>query len=179
VLGNDCFVGDGAVVTSDVKVYPFKSIEAGAVVTSSILWETRRTRSVFGRRGASGIANVEITAELATRLAQAYGTSLKKGAVVTTSRDTSRRPRVEALGHRGLNSPASRQDVEPEVPLTLPGPDSQARRYHRAARSRRPARTEIRFFDSTADITSRCSASSSGSCTARTSAVRSPVRSAT
>ena len=90
VLGNDCFVGEQAVVTSDVKIYPFKSVEPNAVVTSSILWETRRARTLFGRRGASGIANVDITAEVATRLAQAYGTSLKKGAVVTTSRDTSR-----------------------------------------------------------------------------------------
>jgi mannose-1-phosphate guanylyltransferase/phosphomannomutase len=159
VLGNDCFVGDGAVVTSDVKVYPFKSIESGAVVTSSILWETRRTRSVFGRRGASGIANVEITAELATRLAQAYGTSLKKGAVVTTSRDTSRVARalkrsvIGGLNLTGVNV----EDVElATVPLTR----FQVRNSQNAGgitvrlAAGDSERVEIRFFDSNGrDIT--------------------------
>lgn len=121
VLGNDCFVGERAVITSDVKVYPFKSVEPNAVVTSSILWESRRARTLFGRRGASGIANVEITAEVATRIAQAYGTSLKKGAVVTTSRDTSRAARalkrsiIGGLNLAGVNV----EDVElATVPLT-------------------------------------------------------------
>jgi mannose-1-phosphate guanylyltransferase/phosphomannomutase len=159
VLGNDCFVGDGAVVTSDVKVYPFKSVEAGAVVTSSILWETRRARSVFGRRGASGIANVEITAELATRLAQAYGTSLKKGAVVTTSRDTSRVARalkrsvIGGLNLTGVNV----EDVElATVPLTR----FQVRNSQNAGgitvrlAPGDSERVEIRFFDSNGrDIT--------------------------
>ena len=159
MLGNDCFVGDGAVVTSDVKVYPFKSIEAGAVVTSSILWETRRARSVFGRRGASGIANVEITAELATRLAQAYGTSLKKGAVVTTSRDTSRVARalkrsvIGGLNLTGVNV----EDVElATVPLTR----FQVRNSQNAGgitvrlAAGDSERVEIRFFDSNGrDIT--------------------------
>ena len=159
VLGNDCFVGEGAVVTSDVKVYPFKSIEAGAVVTSSILWETRRARSVFGRRGASGIANVEITAELATRLAQAYGTSLKKGAVVTTSRDTSRVARalkrsvIGGLNLTGVNV----EDVElATVPLTR----FQVRNSQNAGgitvrlAAGDSERVEIRFFDSNGrDIT--------------------------
>ena len=121
VLGNECFVGEQAVVTSDVKVYPFKSVDAGAVITSSIVWETKGARTLFGRRGASGIANVDITAEVATRLAQAYGTSLKKGAVVTTSRDTSRAARalkrsvIGGLNLAGVNV----EDVElATVPLT-------------------------------------------------------------
>ena len=32
VLGDECFVGEGAVVNPGVKVYPFKTVEAGAVV---------------------------------------------------------------------------------------------------------------------------------------------------
>src|SRR4029077_18401922 len=42
------------------------------------------------RRGVRGLANVDITSEVAVRLAMAYGTALKKGSVVCTSRDTSR-----------------------------------------------------------------------------------------
>ncbi len=153
VLGNDCFVGEHAVVTSDVKVYPFKSVEAGAVVTSSILWETKRARTLFGRRGASGIANVDVTAEVATRLAQAYGTSLQKGAVVTTSRDTSRVARalkrsiIGGLNLAGVNV----EDVElATVPLTR----FQVRNSRNAGgitvrlAPGDSERVEIRFFDS-------------------------------
>jgi mannose-1-phosphate guanylyltransferase/phosphomannomutase len=121
VLGDECFVGEGAVVNPGVKVYPFKTVEAGAVVTSSIVWESRGARTLFGRRGVAGLANVDITPEVATRLAMAYGTSLKKGAVVTTSRDTSRIARAlkrSIIG--GLNlSGVNVEDVElATVPLT-------------------------------------------------------------
>jgi mannose-1-phosphate guanylyltransferase/phosphomannomutase len=94
VLGDECFVGEDAVVGAGVKVYPFKTIEAGAVVNSSIVWESRGARSLFGRNGVTGLANVDITPELATRLAMAYAGTLKAGATVVTSRDTSRSARM-------------------------------------------------------------------------------------
>jgi mannose-1-phosphate guanylyltransferase/phosphomannomutase len=64
------------------------------VVTSSIVWESRGARTLFGRRGVAGLANVDVTAEVAVRLAMAYGTALKRGSVVCTSRDTSRSARA-------------------------------------------------------------------------------------
>ncbi len=90
VIGDECFVGAGAIVNAGVKIYPFKMVEEGALVTSSIVWESKGARTLFGRRGVRGLANVDITSEVALRLALAYGTALKKGSVVCTSRDTSR-----------------------------------------------------------------------------------------
>jgi len=94
VLGDEVFVGENAVLAADVKVYPFKTIEDGAIVNSSIVWESRGARSLFGRQGVSGLSNVDITPELATKVAMAYGTSLKKGSTVVTSRDSSRSARM-------------------------------------------------------------------------------------
>jgi mannose-1-phosphate guanylyltransferase/phosphomannomutase len=94
VLGDECFVGEHAVLASGVKVYPFKTVEAGAVINSSIVWESRGSRSLFGRVGVAGLANVDITPELATRVAMAYGTTLKKDSTVITSRDSSRSARM-------------------------------------------------------------------------------------
>lgn len=94
VIGDECFVGAHAVINPQVKIYPNKAVEAGAVVTSSIVWESRAARTLFGRRGVRGLANVDITSEVAVRLAQAYGSALPKGSVVTTSRDTSRSARA-------------------------------------------------------------------------------------
>ncbi|MBI3256256.1 MAG: NTP transferase domain-containing protein, partial [Actinobacteria bacterium] len=94
VLGDDCFIGEQAVVTSGVKVYPFKTVEAGAVVNASLVWESKGARSLFVEHGVAGLANVDITPELATRVAMAYATTLKKGATVVTSRDASRSARM-------------------------------------------------------------------------------------
>jgi mannose-1-phosphate guanylyltransferase/phosphomannomutase len=94
VLGDEVFVGEDAVIGSDVKVYPFKTIEDGAIVNSSIVWESRGARSLFGRSGVSGLANVDVTPELAAKVAMAYGTSLRKGSTVVTSRDSSRAARM-------------------------------------------------------------------------------------
>src|SRR5207302_2224853 len=94
VLADECFVGEHAVINTGVKVYPFKTVEAGAIVNSSIVWESRGARHLFGRLGVSGLANVDISPELAVRLAMAYATTLKKGSKVVTSRDTSRAARV-------------------------------------------------------------------------------------
>ena len=94
VVGDECVVEEEAFLSHEVKVYPFKTIEAGAVVNTSVIWESRGQRSLFGPRGVSGLVNVEITPELAVRLASAYATTLKKGSVVTTSRDASRAARA-------------------------------------------------------------------------------------
>ncbi|MDQ3108120.1 MAG: mannose-1-phosphate guanyltransferase [Actinomycetota bacterium] len=94
VLGDECFVGAHAVINQSVKVYPFKTVEANAVINSSIVWESRGARHLFGQMGVRGLANVDISPELALRVAMAYGTTLKKGSTVTTSRDSSRAART-------------------------------------------------------------------------------------
>ncbi|MGH9006421.1 MAG: sugar phosphate nucleotidyltransferase, partial [Acidimicrobiales bacterium] len=94
VLGENCQIGAGAEVRAGVKVYPFKTVEAGALVNSSIVWESTGSRSLFGRDGVRGIANVDINPELATRLAMAWVSTLGRGASITASRDTSRTARM-------------------------------------------------------------------------------------
>src|SRR3954468_5232204 len=121
VIGDECFVGNHAIVNPGVKIYPFKTVEAGALVTSSIVWESKGARTLFGRRGVRGLANVDVTSEVAVRLAMACGTALKKGGVVTRSRDTSRSARaLKRALIAGLNlSGVHVMDLElSTVPLT-------------------------------------------------------------
>src|SRR6266566_4491416 len=107
VVGDECVIEPEAYVSAGVKVYPFKTIEAGAVVNTSVIWESRGQRTLLGPRGVSGLINVEITPELCVRLASAYATTLKKGAVVTTSRDVSRAARAFKRAVQGaLNASA-------------------------------------------------------------------------
>src|SRR6476620_8611804 len=107
VVGDECVIEPEAYVSAGVKVYPFKTIEAGAVVNTSVIWESRGQRTLFGPRGVSGLVNVEVTPELAVRLASAYATMLRKGSTVTTSRDVSRAARTLKRAMQGaLNASA-------------------------------------------------------------------------
>lgn len=94
VLGDDVHIGRGAVVQPNVKIYPSKRVEPGAVITHSIIWESRGARTLFGRRGVSGLVNVDLTPDFAVRLGLAYATTLKRGATVVLSRDASRAART-------------------------------------------------------------------------------------
>ncbi len=90
VVGNDCVIEEEAVLGPDVRVFPAKTVEAGAVLRQSVIWESRGRRSLFTHYGVSGILNVEVTPELAVRLASAFASTLRKGSVVVTGRDQSR-----------------------------------------------------------------------------------------
>ena len=51
VLGDECFIGEDAVIGAGVKVYPFKTVEAAAVVNTSIVWESRGAAQPVRRLG--------------------------------------------------------------------------------------------------------------------------------
>ena len=152
VIGDECFVGARAIINPAVKIYPFKTVEAGALVTSSIVWESKGARTLFGRRGVRGLANVDITSEVAVRLAMAYGTALKKGSVVCTSRDTSRVARaLKRAIIAGLNlSGVHVMDLElSTVPVTRFQVRSERAQGGISVRLAPddPDSVEIRFFD--------------------------------
>ena len=54
VVADECYVGDGAVINPQVKVYPFKTVEAGALVSQSIIWKSHASRSLFGDAASAG-----------------------------------------------------------------------------------------------------------------------------
>jgi mannose-1-phosphate guanylyltransferase/phosphomannomutase len=85
-IGDQVTVGPEAILYPGVRVYPFKEIETGAQVHESVVWETPGPTSVFGRDGATGLVNVDLTPETAVRLAAALGTALRRGTRVVASR---------------------------------------------------------------------------------------------
>ncbi|MGH2812603.1 MAG: sugar phosphate nucleotidyltransferase, partial [Actinomycetota bacterium] len=74
VLGDEVVVGSGALIKPRVKVYPLRTVEAGAMVSESIVHERSASRSLFGARGVSGLVNIGMTPQVAVRLGMAYGT---------------------------------------------------------------------------------------------------------
>jgi len=104
-IGDRSIVGHDSVVANNVKVYPFKTIDPGSAVRSSIVWETRGPSTLFGRNGVRGLANVDVTPDMAMRLAMAYGSLIGQGQYVTTSRETHHACRVfKRAIISGLNS---------------------------------------------------------------------------
>jgi mannose-1-phosphate guanylyltransferase/phosphomannomutase len=94
VVADHCIVGEGARIRSQVKIWPDKQIESGAVVTTSLIWGAQGRRALFGRFGVTGVVNVDLTPEFAAQLGAAYASTLPPGATVTMNRDQHRTSRM-------------------------------------------------------------------------------------
>jgi mannose-1-phosphate guanylyltransferase/phosphomannomutase len=152
VVADECHIGEGAVLQPQVKVYPFKSVEPGAIVSKSIVWQSGGARSLFGERGVAGLFNLDVTPEMALKLALAYATLQPKGSTVAGCRDATRAARilkramVAGINAGGINC----HDLE-LVPTPV------ARFHVRSARATGgfsvrtapfdPSSVEIQFFD--------------------------------
>jgi mannose-1-phosphate guanylyltransferase/phosphomannomutase len=152
VLGDDVVVGAEALIKQRVKIYPSRTVEAGAIVTQSVVKERRASRSLFGSRGVSGRMNVGIGPQTAVRLGMAYGTILKRGSVVVTGRDASRAARtMKRAIIAGLNSSGvTVHDLE-LVPMPLTrftvGAEQASGGISVRTSPRDPEIVEIRLFD--------------------------------
>jgi mannose-1-phosphate guanylyltransferase/phosphomannomutase len=87
VVGPLTTVGEEAQISPGVRVWPSKKIESGATLNINLIWGNTAQRNLFGQRGVTGLANIDITPEFAVKLGAAYGSTLKSGAHVTVSRD--------------------------------------------------------------------------------------------
>lgn len=101
IVSNNCVVGEKSVIKPNVKVWPNKTIDPGATVSSSLIWGSSVQRTLFGASGVRGLVNVEIGPEFAVKLGASYGATLPPGSSVFVSRDASGASRMI---NRGLIS---------------------------------------------------------------------------
>jgi mannose-1-phosphate guanylyltransferase/phosphomannomutase len=152
VVADECHIGEGAVLNPQVKVYPFKVVDPGAIVSKSMVWQSGGARGLFGERGVGGLFNIDITPEMALRLALAYASVLPKGSAVAACRDATRSARIIKRSMvAGINA-ATLECHDLELV-----PDPLARFYARSARAvggfsvrtspSDPASLLIQFFD--------------------------------
>ena len=87
VVGSLSTVGEEAQISTSVRVWPSKQIESGAILNINLIWGQTAQRNLFGQRGVTGLANIDITPEFVVKLGAAYGSTLKPGSQVTVSRD--------------------------------------------------------------------------------------------
>ncbi len=87
VVGSLSTVGEEAQISPSVRVWPSKRIESGAILNINLIWGNIAQRNLFGQRGVSGLANIDITPEFVVKLGASYGSTLKIGSQVVVSRD--------------------------------------------------------------------------------------------
>lgn len=152
VVADECYIGEGAVINPHVKVYPFKVVDPGAIVSESIIWQSGGARNLFGEHGMSGLMNVDVTPEMSLRLALAYGGLMPKRSVIVSCRDASRSARIIK---RAMVAGANSAGVDCHDLELVPIPVARfyARSTHAlggfAVRSSAhdPTSVEIHFFD--------------------------------
>jgi len=89
IVAEDTSIGEGAFIKQDVKIWPRKVIDAGAIVTANLIWGEKWKKSLFEGAMVKGLTNIELTPEFVAKLGCAYGTSLGKGSFVLAGRDAS------------------------------------------------------------------------------------------
>ncbi|HHV28429.1 mannose-1-phosphate guanyltransferase [Acetivibrio mesophilus] len=94
IVGDNCLINERVVIKPNVKIWPQKSVDPFAIVDRNIIWGSKHSKSIFGENGLSGIINVDISPEFATRLGAAYGSIFKKGSKVVVSSTTSNSARM-------------------------------------------------------------------------------------
>lgn len=94
ILAEGCEIGELVIVEKDVTIWPDKVIEDAAIVSRSVILGSKYKNSIFENGLVMGKSNVELSCEMATKLAEAFGAQLPVGSTVLVSRDSSKSSRM-------------------------------------------------------------------------------------
>lgn len=94
VIGEGCKINERSIIKPNIRLWPEKVVEPLAIVDRNMIWGAKHNSKIFGENGISGIINVDISPEYATRLGAAYGSHLKTGSKVVVSSTNSNSARM-------------------------------------------------------------------------------------
>jgi len=152
VIGDECSIGEQSTIAPHVRVYPFKTVETGAHVQRSLIWQPRGATTLFTDEGVTGIVNVDVTPETATRLAMAYGTTLSRGDQIAASRDAHpasrmiKRAMIAGLVATGVSIEDLRVSTSAVTRFEVKN-SSAPGGFHVQISDRDPERIQIMFFE--------------------------------
>ncbi len=87
VIGDEVIVGRGSQIKQGVKIWPSKVIDPYTIVTVNIKWGIRWYKTLIEPWGITGLINIEITPELASRIGAAIGSVVSKNSYIAIARD--------------------------------------------------------------------------------------------
>lgn len=94
ILAEGCEIGQLTKVEKDVTIWPDKVIEEAAIVSHSLILGSKYKNSIFEDGMVIGQSNVELSCEMATKLAEAFGAQLPVGSTVLVARDYQKNSRM-------------------------------------------------------------------------------------
>ncbi|MBR4632383.1 MAG: mannose-1-phosphate guanyltransferase [Elusimicrobia bacterium] len=99
IIADECLIGEKATIKANLRIWPHKIVEKGAILSSSLVWGAKWNKALFNAYGSiSGLGNIEITPEFAAKIGSAYGAYVGNGAYVVISRDDHRTTRMIKRG---------------------------------------------------------------------------------
>jgi mannose-1-phosphate guanylyltransferase / phosphomannomutase len=151
-IGDEVTIGAETVVMPGVRIYPYKEVESGSLIHESVIWESRASTRLFGRDGVAGLVNVDLTPEVAVRIAAALGTALKRGARVAASRESApacrmiKRAMITGLTSSGLDV-ADLRVLPAAVARHLLKSEGYEAGFHVGTSQLDPELVQIKFFE--------------------------------
>ncbi len=153
ILAEGCEIGQLTKIEQDVTIWPDKKIEDASIVNHSLILGNKYKNSIFVNGTVFGKSNVELSCEMATKLAEAFGAQLPVGSTVLVSRDyhkSSRMLKRAFLGgllSAGINVIDYRDIPSAVLRCNLSSHEQFIAGIHFRQKSDDPTSTVLTFFD--------------------------------
>ena len=82
-----CKIGEQSQLLPNIKLWPGKQVEHGAILSRSLVQEEKWLRELFTDSRVTGLSNIDINPEFAAKLGASIGNALGAGSIVVGSRD--------------------------------------------------------------------------------------------
>ncbi len=152
-IAEKCIIGAEAKLNPNIKLWPEKVIEQGAVLSHSLVQEERWLNELFTGSRISGLTNFDIDPEFGTKLGMAIGMTFGAGNSVLVSRDSNRVSRIikrsiaVGLASVGLNINDLQATSIPQTRLEILSSARYAGGFHVRKSPRYPNKTDIIIFN--------------------------------
>ncbi len=94
ILAENCEIGELVNIEKDVTIWADKVIEDASIISNNLILGSKYKNSIFEYGKVVGQSNVELSCEMATKLAEAFGATLPVGSTILMSRDYHKNSRM-------------------------------------------------------------------------------------
>lgn len=86
-IADKCVIGAHAQLSSNIKLWPEKTVESRAILSRSLVQEEKWMRDLFNDARVTGVSNIEMNPEFGAKFGAALGNSFGAGTTIIASRD--------------------------------------------------------------------------------------------
>ena len=81
-------IGKESKLAPNIKLWPEKEVEDGAILTRSLVWEDKWLKDLFTDSRITGLSNIEMNPEFGAKIGASFGALAGKGKTILMSRDS-------------------------------------------------------------------------------------------